>query len=548
MKYIVSLLCLLAVTIMPNIVYAEVDVENITYIFNLGNRNSGEKPTTPSSCVPNGSSAAGTCCAGLNRCDDGFCRPSCGTSCENEPVCYDCHEKVRENGCVVNCIDSCPDGQYCTENGCVCDDENLFVLGNKCVECRNNGDCKDPKPYCKSDSNTCVECLEHEDCGTDTLCENNICNPCPTDRYRVGDECVCKTGLEDENGDCVECIMDADCGGDDDCYYCKGNSCHYDYSCDEGGCNGCLKKVTINGQTRTECVDDPDCDPLTQEEDNCECVDKETPVYCVGQSDGTSCGSGVCCGGSCVSKCTSDDSCGEGQKCDSTGCCVSNKCEDGGDYCEGYGQVCCDGGCADKCTDGSCGEGLKCDERGCCVSNRCEDGGDYCEAGKSCCDGNCQQPCTSTSCDTGYECSNGCCHLGTEKCGSGASKPECSSDGDCSADYECENGCCVQGCGSATPCPNGNECSEGETCSNGCCAGTPCESGGTYCEAGQSCCSGSCQTTCTSDESCDMDYKCENGCCVAMTCAEGAIYCDQGYCCGSECCPEGHACADRLNY
>jgi hypothetical protein len=179
-----------------------------------------------------------------------------------------------------------------------------------------------------------------------------------------------------QRGACDCCAICDDCGG----------------SGDERCCQGVCHDACPEGQQRNP--DTCECDP------------------CLGQDDGTSCGtSAVCCHESCVS-----DQCPSGKtfSYDSCNCiCEPRDCADGQhqdpDTCE----------CVAACTETSCPACQTCDAgSGLCVN---VDDNTECGGGNVCCEGVCQSDCTCN-----LPCSNGDCCPNTE-------------DWAC-----CEDGCCPQ--------------------------------------------------------------------------------------------------------
>jgi hypothetical protein len=104
--------------------------------------------------------------------------------------------------------------------------------------------------------------------------------------------------------------------------------------------------------------------------------------------DGTSCASGVCCSGSCVTAhCTSD-----------AGCPADTACRN--NYCSSPGV------CSGTCSYTNINEGVNCGYY-CPFLNSCN------HCGKVCSAGSCINTDTCSLCGTGYKCSGGSCITGS---------------------------------------------------------------------------------------------------------------------------------------
>ncbi|APR86557.1 Hypothetical protein A7982_11906 [Minicystis rosea] len=240
-------------------------------------------------------------------CDtDYFCGPSCSPCGSMAPFC------INENG-DAQCVacrgdDDCKAGFSC--------DPILHV----CNECNENKDCP------KGDA-----CIEHkcETCATPDQCAGNSCNCCP--KGSNGKQMSC-TSIEDGlPPECVECTKDADCDKGV-CDVLIGQCITELPKNEKSGCCGddCLKCPTDNplclpspyGSACAQCRQDMQCDDgsfclggqCTTCNQNkrcglrCESCGDETPFCLEAQKAADA---------RCV-RCTSDDQCGSGGKCDET--------------------------------------------------------------------------------------------------------------------------------------------------------------------------------------------------------------------------------------
>ncbi len=78
------------------------------------------------------------------------------------------------------------DGKCCDINSskicgnlCECPGDNPVCVGNRCVECAQDTDCKtNERPYCNTATNRCVECNLNEHCPDNGVCFNHECQEC----------------------------------------------------------------------------------------------------------------------------------------------------------------------------------------------------------------------------------------------------------------------------------------------------------------------------------------------------------------------------------
>ncbi len=139
--------------------------------------------------------------------------PECA-SLESTPVCDEtrhvCVECTQEKGCEGE--------EYCENNVCKTCASGVWN-GEKCVECKDNGNCENPKPIC-NEENKCVGCKNSDECRLKNPSEENCvtggaCCKDPRMTWK-NNECACP---EDEpwNGKSCGCLTNNDCESDEFC-------------------------------------------------------------------------------------------------------------------------------------------------------------------------------------------------------------------------------------------------------------------------------------------------------------------------------------------
>jgi len=294
------------------------------------------------------------------------------------------------------------------------------------------------------------------------------------------------------------------CGpGSESRYYCDDAAC---YTCDAYGCS------TVAPPAPKTCTSN----------NNCGAGETCTSTGCLKAcTDDASCGdkSGlVCKNGYCVApatkdpgtkvECTTKSDCGDGKTC------VQNTCT----ACGGTAGPC-------PCTaQTDCTGGLTC-VAGSCTSpaNVCKYSSD-CTDGKICANGQCLTGCAAAPCGDGFTCTKGVCEPNATGGGGGGTAPKtCDANTPCDAGYFCDQGACVVDTRPATP-----NCTD-----NSQCAGTP----------ERKCVGGYCKYTCTSDQTCKsidnrIGYCAKDGVCRTQEEANAS-------CVDASGCTGGQACIDN---
>ncbi len=467
---------------------------------------SGEVCIADTGCQPESACTPAECADALRvelSCQVGACQPD-GT-CLSETTCA-----ANESCCGDGTCMACDDGNPCTEDscdsgGCVhtpldgtpCDDGDFCTGTEVCVAgtCESSGDPCAAPTVCNVDR--CVGCRNDGDCPDDTVPPYGACEYSDTcDQRAVRRRTVTSFTCQAE-----ECIG-ADSEQTDDCTRdTNGNSCGSDSVGGWSGCSGfsntCDETGTRSRDRTTFTCNSGSCDSATSTEtgscsrdtDGTMCQDTDRPAWgdCGEFSTTNDCDeTGVqrrtvttysCAGGSCdgtpemrMQACTRDTDgmtgCGTPMADDPGPCEQTNPgtCDEAGTrVVTSYGTVCaagtCEqvpsmrteacvfdtdgntcsgsGACAGECSGGSCdmnaNDGTVCAGSGPCAS---ECNGGTCDAnandGATCDDG--------ISCTTDGTCNAGTCDRGGDDCANGGSGP-C---GSCGGGSNCD---CIDSAG-----------------------------------------------------------------------------------------------------
>ncbi len=286
-----------------------------------------------------------------------------------------------------------------------------------CVECTTNANCSAPRPYCDTSQNRCVGCLLPAHCDVfpfRPVCDDSSheCVACVSD-YQESPPPACQVSTKpacqksggligactecsvDEDALCTGnnpvcipelgscgCKVDEDCGGAGDGKICVSNTCQ----------NGCRPNLGGSGGT---CPSGQGCLDVAPTGDNI---------------------------GVCVSGCTDDDGCPQGQHCQNAG--QNGFCVDctEDDHCNGE-EVCTPQGTCGECNPGDptlCdpnGSGGVCKPNGQCGCNTDSDCGSK-TSGRVCDDQfkECKQGCRGLAfgngCPTGEFCTSQTVEIG----------------------------------------------------------------------------------------------------------------------------------------
>ena len=336
----------------------------------------------PDHCPP------GTCFTGV-----AYCSTACeGKQSHRISICpctgdEDCTACQKCDTNLGYCIDICPDGQFCNDNGQCCEcDQNNPCPGNKvCNGCQC--ECPPDAPY--NVNGHCVDCTTNDHCLPNEECTPNGCQPVP-----------CAEGLyvDPDTKECVEC--------------CISTHCPQGFVCDENKQCVCPPGFVkdLNGECRLiGCQDNSDCG-LCEECDviNGGCIPKECPqgYFCLPET------------GDCVKECDCAN-----PTCDSQSACIpasngkcyckpcEGSCEEGcseGCYCNEVTNSCEPNPCSGPCDNGlDCGEGCGCHPTEGCVPCNSSFGSDA--LGCDCGEVNVQNPVHPSDCPPGYGIYNGEC-------------------------------------------------------------------------------------------------------------------------------------------
>ena len=371
----------------------------------------------------------------------------------------------------------------------------------------------------------------------------------------------------------------------------SGSPCRYDSECNSENCEVCVENnfdllgtLSSYGTCMSDCDYDQRCCP----NDGGFCQDKDEDC-CSKVSDCGDCEK--CHEGNCISECTGNTKCCNGENCleyccDVTADCMANmclKCEDGDCVSECLdGMMCCDGVCkpsccstSEDCTRGSPVECSTCVEgaclRGCFITilPMPGDSGPIGLIRTQCCDGTCcdigEKCCAGTCCPEGQVCCSGmcvdppCCEDDSwcESCSRCTIAPPPFSGSVCSSRCDSRGECCGGRC--CTQCQRcvGGECVErcpGQFCCSGLCASKPCCGPNTFeipCGPCEECLDGSCASQCSGDQVC-CKGQCKDSCCESredcgpcQNCVDGNClnYClNNQKCCGKKCCTACQKC------
>ncbi len=363
-----------------------------------------------------------------------------------------------------------------------CSDGNLCTTTDACSggQCQGLGQllCDDANPCTNDSCNALVGCLNLAKVGTQTCDDGEVCT--------VGDTCAagkCQAGTNT-----CQCKTGADCGKFED-----GDACNGTLYCDTGAAPYVCKVnpatvVTCSTGANSACQTNT-CVPATGA---CKIVTKPTNTPCNdgnGCTEGDSCQSGLCEGGTNTCICKSDADCAkveDGDKCNGTL------------YCNKATSQCA----LNPATVVTC----QTVDDSACQKNLCNPKDGKCSllpvnVGKACDDGN---PCTPNE-----TCQQGACHSATNVC-------ECKVNADCASKedgnlcngtlfcdtktYKCslneativtcptgdDGPCVVDTCDTKTGkcseiglpkdgtlCTDGNTCTSGDVCKAGKCAAGP---------------------------------------------------------------------------
>lgn len=318
-------------------------------------------------------------CKSCETCDGNLCVSKCdeGEFCDDTETCVECNEDFpcqdgqqcvggvcecppskpykNSKGECVPCLEgTCPPGTVCTKDGCEpvdCEDGVYNVVKEKCVQCNNTGDCKNPNECCS---------------------DNNDCNCCP------GFIRDYTTGLCIEEPDCDE---DSDCP---ECMVCTSEGC-VDIVCPPG-------KVCVPGEG---CVEECDCANPGCSNPGAACSPLPNGrCYCHacsgGCDDSTDCGPDCYCNGSnqcapnnCSGKCSDGTDCGPNCGCNDDGDCVpcdSVNCATDPENCSKILGCGCNGGNCEKkndCEEKDCSNSFDCGQDCTCDEAVCQDCANY---------------------------------------------------------------------------------------------------------------------------------------------------------------------------
>lgn len=318
-------------------------------------------------------------CKSCETCDGNLCVSKCdeGEFCDDTETCVECNEDFpcpdgqqcvggvcecppskpykNSKGECVPCLEgTCPTGTVCTKDGCEpvdCEDGVYNVVKEKCVQCNNTGDCKNPNECCS---------------------DNNDCNCCP------GFIRDYTTGLCIEEPDCDE---DSDCP---ECMVCTSEGC-VDIVCPPG-------KVCVPGEG---CVEECDCANPGCSNPGAACSPLPNGrCYCHacsgGCDDSTDCGPDCYCNGSnqcapnnCSGKCSDGTDCGPNCGCNDDGDCVpcdSVNCATDPENCSKILGCGCNGGNCEKkndCEEKDCSNSFDCGQDCTCDEAVCQDCANY---------------------------------------------------------------------------------------------------------------------------------------------------------------------------
>ena len=630
----------------------------------FGPDNDGAPCADVDACTVGEVCAEGTCgggqpanCNDGNPCTDDSCDPAEGcvntpntASCEDGDICTlndQCDDGECKGGAPLDCDDDnpCTADQCETGQGCVhaptdgsCTDDNPCTLGDYCSGglCKSTGidTCDDGNP-CTDDScaldvgcqhvNNTAGCDDGDACTVADTCKSGACQgveaDCDDDNVCTDDYCIpsegcvylnnyndCDDGNECTEGDkCVAGVCEGQASNCDDGNLCTNDSCDPTSGCvfapntvpcnDNDACtlgDVCADGICgggseLNCNDNNPCTDDS-CDPVAgclHDDNNLECDDNNTCTTgdvcvdgaCVGSGslecdDANPCTKDICLpGGGCdhenvegacsdKNACTLNDTCVDGlcvpgdlKDCNDNNPCTDDACDQAGICQHLPNEADCDDGNActidDYCNDGACGalDTLNCDDDNVCTT-------DSCSPLLGCVNAANTNPCNDLdACTTGDTCLDGACvSTGLLNC----------NDGNVCTDDACDP---VDGClnvFNVGPCEDGNECTV-NVCAEGSCSTTAILECGGVCGActdfpNSFCDEGFC--ACVKDTCADLGVECgvtSDGCGGTLSCGSCTAlpnsFCDEGTCAcapdscdslGIECGPAVDGCEGEL--
>ena len=488
-------------------------------------------------------------------CTGGFCQgvvPQCfvDADCSNGDVC-DGAESCLGNACVAGTTLSCSAAGECTSpfcdpgSGCRVDPlpDGVACAGGSgaCVAgicqafaCFVDADCSDGDVCNGSErcqGNVCVSgtplaCLAPSQCVVGTCVAGVGCGAVPRPNGSACDDGlsgtiadVCTGGVC--QGVVPQCTVDADCGDGDVCNgseRCQGNVC--------------VAGAALSCPAPTECTTSS-CNATS----GCQVTPRPDGVSCAS-------GGGVCAAGSCqLFECQVDADCADGNVCNGSETCQSNRCV------AGASLSCSAGG---ECTTGVCDAGSGCQVAPVQDGVFCSGGSGVCMAGGcqliDCTPGTRRQQerCwaakgSSSGCQASADCDDGDLCNGLEQCIGGICIAGTSLA--CAAPSQCEVGVCLAGLGcGATPKADGSICNDGQPGTIGdVCSGGVCQGVVPQCTVAADCSDG---------DVCNGTERCQSNVCVAgsaLSCAAPTdcttSRCDASSGCQVDPVPDGVACA-----
>jgi phage baseplate assembly protein gpV len=339
-----------------------------------------------------------------------------GPECTTNTDCGD--DQICEDGLCVDDAPACTADEDCS-TGEICTDAGECVGG-----CRADEDCSGDL-VCLDD-NSCG-CSSDDQCGDGEVCQSNACEPVDVQCESAGDSCDSDSEvpagsgfacLEDGDNDVCVTLCEAPAEGEPDpcasgsfCNVGQGSTTGYCYTsqCSSIGDDaGCDDEVAANPGRYPN---DATCLAYLNDSFICVAAGEIAEGETCGEDVSGDCAQGLTCGfgGTCVSYCTDDDACMEGQSCIG---------DDTGEFARQSGWGICGNGCESYGAEGQCGEGLGCfpltPEDGLCQETGdveayeacdvpdffCDQSSDCPSAGDWTCNtdrGVCEQGCTATS-------------------------------------------------------------------------------------------------------------------------------------------------------
>ncbi|MCB9593508.1 MAG: hypothetical protein H6719_12310 [Sandaracinaceae bacterium] len=567
-------------------------------------------------CADTFGAAANVCVGGVCDCAEELGDPGPCAFGDNPTCCSDgCQDIDNDPMNCGGCGVQCGNGEMCVGGRCGCGGVVGAALGDQaCPEPAGVGGseanvcCDGACRVVTVDANNCGGCGVV--CGPNTVCNDRICqcdpatpnlDDCNGDIGTGGDGC--ETNLQTTLAHCGRCGRR--CAPDHSTGQCVGGSCtiatcDVDWdNCDglvgngcEGNlrslahCNGCGMTCSLSGATAT-CMGRV-----------CEIAACGTGVADCNGSDSDGCETPL---GTVMNCASCGDRCNLAHatpRCNTSGRCVIQTCDDGWADCDGVPSNGCEVSIDTNTNCGACGNdcgaNAACTARACSCNPRrldCTVGSPYCEIpfstsncgacgatcgvnescnaagacacggsdggvgrgtacpGQRCCSGSCRPLGTVTNCS---DCGDAC--GGNETCfGTGPWSCRCDGGLRCSGSNTCcpGDGGCVNTNTDVTNCGGcGRDCGAGETCTTGTCR---CN-GGAACTGGQVCCGAAgCRNTMGTSTahcggcgiSCQMNEMCAAGAC---TCGPVTGMSGSGRACavGQTCCPGSGNCVDMM--